>query len=205
MAQSSNPHPELTIGELDDEFFRSRDLQAKVYRMLRKSSQPRKAVVFDKISSRLSRWSLALPAGWLVARVIRRFNHIRGKSKPAHIVAYFKLLMNAWHTSRRFRYVQNRSGSSVSACLFCKQATDCIEHLPHCPLIKGVFLANACSCSSLLEFMALDAPSFPLCTVRKVKLIAAVYAAHNSLRFSRLNSMSSEFVLACSVSTALNV
>ena len=108
------------------------------------------------------------------------------KVKPAVHVAHFKTLMNAWLTACRMRsYAPSVSGARARSCLVCRGATDCIEHLPHCTVVRDFFARHGSSCNELLSFFGLDQNSFPHGFILKAKLISALFVVHSSLHFSR--------------------
>ena len=161
-------------------------LQSKITALLNAKSQHCTAKLWAKLRSRLLRWRFTIPIGIIEARVRRRLLLLEGKVRPGMFIAYWKLLTNSWNTGRRFRALHGHS----RRCIFCKQGDDSIEHFAKCPIIVHIFNSHFCTCNNIVEFFALDKACFELvaCFIRKVKLLAGVYAAHSSLFVSSSNT-----------------
>ena len=167
---------DITTETETEEQRKYRGLQKRIYSRLQRSCSPSRATLINKLRSRLARWHLPVPLGHVTQRALRRLLHLKGKVKPAAFVAYFKLLLNGWNTGRRFR----GTSASYAKCAFCKSGADSIEHFAYCPVVRATFARHSCSCTNLLDFLALDQWSFPHQFVIKTKLLSALYIVHNS-------------------------
>ena len=75
-------------------------------------------------------------------------------------------------------------GGRTTVCPLCKDGPDAIEHMAKCAIVRRLFNRFDCSCSNLIQFLALDQFSFPLRILTKVKLLNVIYTVHNSLNSS---------------------
>ena len=154
-------------------------LQKKIYNLVEATNQPSRSAIINKTRQRVERWELGLPIGYVSRRIDNRIQHLKGRAAPKMIIAYIKLLLNAWNTGRRFRHMAGRG--HVRRCLFCGVGPDAIEHFYKCTIVKDLFRSYNCSCTTLLQFFALDQASFPSHFLVKVNLLACLYTVHNSI------------------------
>ena len=180
---------------------KNKGLQKKIYNIL-SSDRIDRNILWAKFRARLARWKLDAPSGIIIFRVYRRFQFLKGKVRPAILVAYFKLLMNSWITGRRLRTLA--TSAIPRNCRFCSRGDDSIEHMAECTVIRSEFERCRLLCRSLTDFLALDKASFPHNFIKKVKLLAAVYLTHSSLSTSS-TPYSAPRLLNISVSSALNL
>ena len=152
---------------------------------------------------RMDRWKLEQShAGHAYRRAITRFKFLKGKMKPAFIVAFFKLLMNAWNTCERFRSASNRF--AYKKCPFCGIGKDSIEHFSSCHVVKLGYRQHNWSRNCLHDFFALDQASFdiPQVFLRKVKIIGALYTVHSTVTACSVK-LDIPRLLKCAISSAL--
>ena len=193
--------PEESIIQQSELQKRHVGLQKRIYEIIAKANLPCSARVFNRFRNRVDRWDFGIPKGHAYRRIITRIQYMKGKVKPAVTVAYFKLLLNAWCTSRRFRHYSERRPSR--SCIFCGDGNDSIEHFARCTRLQRLYSSHGCRSRDMLDFFALDQASFPRQFLIKTKLLAAIFFTHSSVGHACAR-VHVDRMLTVAVSLALN-
>ena len=113
---------------------------------------------------------------------MRRLHYLKNRVPPSVLATYLRTLLNGWCTKRRMRTATHLAiQRSYDACLFCDRATDCVEHIAHCPTVIEFYSSQGHSLVGLQGLLALFPNDFPLKIVQLAQLLASTYLAHNVL------------------------
>ena len=139
--------PNVAYGEAAQKY---KDIQKTIYNMISYNRRADMNRIWWTFRGRMDRWKFDDHSGHVYRRAITRFKFLRGKMKPAFIVAFFKLFMNAWNTCERFRTASKRF--AFKKCPFCNVGKDSIEHFSRCMVVKRIYRQHDCSCNCIDDF-----------------------------------------------------